>query len=266
MRAANAYIDQHPESLAEATPVEGNPPKTRTESKFFELFAPHHEIPTFIPGFELSVEDRDVMTELFPAGAEAARQMLHAFIHTKARKTQMAAPPLNPGAKAGDSTGMNGSSRLGKYHHERDLADRDSSSRLSPYLAAGVISARELVREATKATNSKMMVIGKDSGVGVWVQEIGKFQIRCRLDLGLLIIGTNRMEGFLHPYPRRVSERLDGSTFPRKVSRREMGEQRGCFRSMERGKDRIPDRRCCKWANSGVAHLMNWVPIGNEAA
>jgi hypothetical protein len=38
-----------------------------------------------------------------------------------------------------------------------------------------VISARELVREAMKVTNSKKIVIGRDSGVGVWVQEIGKF-------------------------------------------------------------------------------------------
>lgn len=175
MRAAKAYIDQHPETLAEATPVEANPLKTRSDSRFSELFAPHHGIPTSLPGFELSSEDRDVMTELFPAGTESARKMLHAFIHTKARKSQMDVPPLNPGAEEGGATRANGSSRLGIYHQERDFADRDSTSRLSPYLAAGVISARELVRESMKVINSKKMVIGRDSGVGVWVQEIGKF-------------------------------------------------------------------------------------------
>ena len=175
MRAAKAYIDQHPETLVEATPVEANPLKTRNDPKFSKLFAPHHEIPTYIPGFELSLEDRDVMVELFPAGTEAARKMLSAFIHTNARKTQIDVPPLNPGAKEGAATGKNSSSRLGKYHQERDFADRDSSSRLSPYLAAGVISARELVRETMKVTNSKKMVIGRESGVGVWVQEIGEF-------------------------------------------------------------------------------------------
>jgi len=175
MRAAKAYIDQHPEILAEAAPVEANPSKTRSDSKFSKLFAPHHEIPAFVPDFELSSEDRDVMTEFFPVGTEAARKMLHAFIHTKARKTQVDVPPLDSGAKEGEAIGKDASSRLGKYHQERDFADRDSSSRLSPYLAAGVISARELVRETMKVTNSKKIVIGRDSGVGVWVQEIGNF-------------------------------------------------------------------------------------------
>ena len=175
MRAAKAYIDQHPETLAEASPVEANPSKTRNDSKLSKFFAPHHEIPTFIPGFELSSEDRDVMTELFPAGTEAARKMLHDFIHTNAQKLQMDIPPSSSGAKEGETTGKNGNSRLGKYHQERDFADRDSSSRLSPYLAAGVISARELVRETMKVTNSKKIVIGRGSGVGVWVQEIGNF-------------------------------------------------------------------------------------------
>lgn len=175
MRAAKAYIDQHPEILAEATPVESNPSKTRNDSKFSRLFAPHHEIPTFVPSFELSSEDRDVMTELFPVGTEAARKMLHSFIHTQMRKSQMDVAPLNSGAKEGETTGKNGSSKLAKYHQERNFADRDSTSRLSPYLAAGVISARELVRETMKVTNSKKIVIGRDSGVGVWVQEIGNF-------------------------------------------------------------------------------------------
>lgn len=175
MRAAKAYIDQHPEILAEATPVESNPSKTRNDSKFSEFFAPHHEIPTFVPGFKLSSEDRDVITELFPAGTEAARKLLHSFVHTQTQKSQMDLPPLNSGAKESEATGNNGCSKLGKYHQERDLADRDSTSKLSPYLAAGVISARELVRETMKVTNSKKMVIGRNSGVGAWVQEIGNF-------------------------------------------------------------------------------------------
>jgi len=38
-------------------------------------------------------------------------------------------------------------------------SDRYSTSRLSPYLAAGVISAREVVRETMKVTNSKKIVM-----------------------------------------------------------------------------------------------------------
>jgi len=59
MRAAKAYIDQHPEILAEATPVESNPSKTRNDSKFSKLFAPHHEIPTL---FQVSNSAQRIVT------------------------------------------------------------------------------------------------------------------------------------------------------------------------------------------------------------
>jgi hypothetical protein len=46
---------------------------------------------------------------------------------------------------------------------------------VSPYLAAGVISARECVRAALEFLGSKKVQTNRDSGVGTWIQEIGNY-------------------------------------------------------------------------------------------
>jgi deoxyribodipyrimidine photo-lyase len=76
---------------------------------------------------------------------------------------------LTPGAEESDKH-----SRLAAYADGRNRADRDTSSRMSPYLPAGVISARACIREAMKMSGKKGGKVdgGKDSGVGFWVQEI----------------------------------------------------------------------------------------------
>lgn len=81
------------------------------------------------------------------------------------------------------------------YNEERDRADRDTTSRLrymkeyalittindhlvSPYLASGVISARECIRAALELLGSKKVQSNRDSGVGMWIQEIGNYLCR----------------------------------------------------------------------------------------
>jgi deoxyribodipyrimidine photo-lyase len=63
-------------------------------------------------------------------------------------------------------------SRLLSYADGRNRADRDTSSRISPYLAAGVLSVRECIREVLKLTGKKTVDGGKDTGVGNWIQEL----------------------------------------------------------------------------------------------
>jgi len=58
------------------------------------------------------------------------------------------------------------------YKSDRDKADRDTTSRLSPYLSAGVISARELVRATMRILRSRKVESSRDHSVGMWVQEI----------------------------------------------------------------------------------------------
>jgi deoxyribodipyrimidine photo-lyase len=43
----------------------------------------------------------------------------------------------------------------------------------SPYLAAGVISARECVRTVLEFEGTRKVKTNRDSGVGMWIQEIG---------------------------------------------------------------------------------------------
>ena len=119
------------------------------------------------------------MEELWPAGSEAAQQILHRFVSQKYRVGQLDASPLNKGgvtvlgkgAMAGK--GKN-ETRLGRYHQDRDMADRDSSSRISPYLSSGVISIRELIRETMRFLGVKKVDVSRDNGAGCWVTELGE--------------------------------------------------------------------------------------------
>jgi len=60
--------------------------------------------------------------------------------------------------------------RIDRYHEDRDLPARDGTSRLSPYLAAGVISARRCV-EAALAHNHGEWDSGS-RGVQTWLSEL----------------------------------------------------------------------------------------------
>src|ERR1700761_10053 len=113
--------------------------------------------------------DHEDMKKLWPSGYEAAKEILRRFLHTKARFSQVGdSSPLADGAEI-----SNKASRIREYAEGRNCADKDSSSRLSPYLAAGVISARECVRETMRLLGRSSVEGTKANGVGIWVQELG---------------------------------------------------------------------------------------------
>lgn len=64
--------------------------------------------------------------------------------------------------------------RLYKYNDERDHADADTTSRISPYLSAGVISVRECVRGAMgiRGVPDDVGKVGTAGGAGRWVMEL----------------------------------------------------------------------------------------------
>ncbi|KZT12525.1 DNA photolyase [Laetiporus sulphureus 93-53] len=138
--------------------------------KLFEV-----PIPDDVPGFALAGdEEKERMRTCWPAGEDAAKQILDRFLHTKSRQSQLGAvDPLSDGAEVSAKSPTK-NSRIGQYKGARDKVDADTTSRLSPYLAAGVISARECVRatmELSSNTKQKIDVSG-DTGVGRWVQEL----------------------------------------------------------------------------------------------
>ncbi|ESK94386.1 deoxyribodipyrimidine photo-lyase [Moniliophthora roreri MCA 2997] len=152
--------------LQEYPSPEPNASSVKKSEKFSNLFST--PVPESVPGFELEEEDRKTMLKVWPAGEEHAEKILDRFVHTKSRSCQMGiASPLADGAEESDK-----SSRLMKYDKDRDNATRDTTSRLSPYLSAGVISVRACVRATLTMQKSDKVDGSRGSGIGVWVQEL----------------------------------------------------------------------------------------------
>ncbi|KAI9512211.1 DNA photolyase, FAD-binding/Cryptochrome [Russula earlei] len=151
--------------LAEGASPKANPPSVKSCPVFQKLFA--SEVPSYVEGFQCP--DGDKMAVVWPAGTDNAREMLRRFLHTKSRGTHLGiADPLDEAADISEKQ-----SRAILYKENRDRADKDTTSRLSPYLAAGIISARECIRATLDLLGVKKVQANRDSGVGMWVQEIG---------------------------------------------------------------------------------------------
>ncbi|KAJ7276521.1 DNA photolyase, FAD-binding/Cryptochrome [Mycena haematopus] len=155
LKTLNANIPHFLENCPEPHP---NSESVHTKAKFEVLF--DSVVPESIVGFELGPADRAKMEEVWPAGETKANEILQRFLRTKARSSQLAA--VNPLAEGAVDSAKH--SRMAVYDAERDRADKDNTSRLSPYLAAGVISARSCIR-ATMADTKKV-------DGGRWIQEI----------------------------------------------------------------------------------------------
>ncbi|KAF8663504.1 hypothetical protein AX16_001070 [Volvariella volvacea WC 439] len=127
------------------------------------------EVPNSVEGFELDDVDQAKMSEIWPGGEDAAREILRRFLETKARTSQMGAiSPLTPGAEAFPKR-----SRVSQYHQERDHVNKDTTSRLSVYLSSGVISVRDCIRSAMKVSGEQQAVDARGTtGIGRWVQEL----------------------------------------------------------------------------------------------
>jgi deoxyribodipyrimidine photo-lyase len=132
---------------------------------FFDF---EHKVPDCVQGFECV--DKDTMVKLWPEGTSAAMELLDRFFSTKARPSQVGdSSPLQSGAE--QSTKQ---SRISRYVSDRDRADKDTSSRLSPYLASGIISARECIRRAKQLRGTKKVEATRNEGIGMWIQEVGE--------------------------------------------------------------------------------------------
>lgn len=99
-------------------------------------------------------------------------QILERFVTTKERSSQIGdSSPLAPDAEPASSSSSS-LSRLDGYADGRNRADRDTSSRLSPYLASGVLSPRQVLNRARKHKGGKGLPLERKDGVGMWVGEV----------------------------------------------------------------------------------------------
>ncbi len=96
------------------------------------------EVPDRVPGFEPAVA---VLDDWRP-GEKAAHRLLERFV----------------------------AERIERYDEQRDLAASDATSRLSPYLACGAISARRCLAAALEANRGRWS--GGSKGIQVWIREL----------------------------------------------------------------------------------------------
>ncbi|EMD40791.1 hypothetical protein CERSUDRAFT_149213 [Gelatoporia subvermispora B] len=159
--------------LAAAARPAANPKSIYQNKIFGELFS--IPVPEEVEGFALEdADEKERLSICWPAGEDAAHKILERFLYTMARYAQLGAvDPLSEGA---DSPTKNPekNTRIGKYKDVRDRVDADTTSRLSPYLASGIISARQCIRATLELSGNKNQVVdaSRDTGVGRWVQEI----------------------------------------------------------------------------------------------
>ncbi|KZS97675.1 hypothetical protein SISNIDRAFT_472611 [Sistotremastrum niveocremeum HHB9708] len=159
-------LNNNLDRIKEAPSPSANNPATRDHSVYGPLFS--SPVPEFVEGFQLATEDKARMEKLWPAGTEAAIEVLDRFLHTKSRLSQVGdSSPLAPGAEKSDTK-----SRILVYADDRNRSDMDTSSRMSPYLASGVISARYCIRKTMELLGKKTVEGTRGSGVGMWVQEV----------------------------------------------------------------------------------------------
>ena len=158
-------LSKHSEHLDESPLPRANDKHVRADAQIKGFFG--SKIPDQVKHFEC--KDAAYMKKLWPEGSSAARRVMDNFISGKGGLTVLDGPathfsPEDVEANAKDS-------RLARYQTGRNLMSENGSSRLSPYLSAGVISARECLRRIRAVTNGKLQV-GRDSGPAAFDMEI----------------------------------------------------------------------------------------------
>ncbi|TIB73212.1 deoxyribodipyrimidine photo-lyase [Wallemia mellicola] len=141
--------------------VEANDKSAREQYKV--LFG--KEIPNEIEGFEC--HDKVKMKDLWPVGPKTADEILERFLHTKNRKDATEANPLGEGAEEDVEN-----SRIKEYANGRNITTGETTSKISPYLASGQISTRQCFNRAQKFKNGYKIDLTRDTGVGMWSEEI----------------------------------------------------------------------------------------------
>jgi deoxyribodipyrimidine photo-lyase len=155
-------INKNGDYLKESPSPHSNPESVRHSEPFKNLF--ECSIPKELEGFTVDSEFREHLESAWPAGEEAAQKVLDRFLETKPCKGQLTLEKAFSGTKRSSE-----SSRVHEYGQERDRIDGDSTSRISPYLALGVISSRHCVR----STSSSSEIDGScKTGIGRWNQEV----------------------------------------------------------------------------------------------
>lgn len=137
-RSWMAYLHQHDQNLVISEPPGTNDSSAR--SHFKDLFK--SEVPEAPENKRLQSEEKERFNQMFPEGEEEATKRLDEFLKTRAKE----------------------------YNKLRSMVDGPHTSVLSPYLAAGVLSARMAVVTAKDANGGYLD--GKNAGIASWISEV----------------------------------------------------------------------------------------------
>jgi len=162
-------VDDPATYLDEVPKPEANDESARKHEKLQAYFK--EEVPAEVQDYTLDPEEKAAMEKWWPAGAKAAQASLDHFVKTK---KEMKEEEKDPELGAEDSDvdmDEDGVVPLQSYAENRSRADRPSTSRLSPYLAAGVISARQCLN-ATLPHSKNKLTVDKKLSIGNWVSEV----------------------------------------------------------------------------------------------
>lgn len=158
-------LSKDPQLIESSEEPKANDKSVRSDSKLKGLFGT--KIPESVKGFEC--KDRSYMEKLWPAGSKAAQKVLDNFVRGKGGLPILDAPAT--GEDLDKVQAASKESRLGRYGTGRNLMNENGASRLSPYLSAGLISARQCLRTTRDVTKGKLQV-GRDSGPAMWNTEV----------------------------------------------------------------------------------------------
>jgi deoxyribodipyrimidine photo-lyase len=155
---------------------EQGPPKIRRRPRRQESLGIRSDpVPEALDGFEGASSP-----ELWPAGEHEASKRLRAFA----------------------------SGPLGEYHRTRDSPAQDGTSRLSPYLAAGVLSARQCFAAAVDANDGRVEQGRK--GAVTWIVELIWREFYRHVLIGFPRVSMNRP---FRPETDQLPWRCDEATF-----------------------------------------------------
>ncbi|GAM36896.1 hypothetical protein TCE0_022f06354 [Talaromyces pinophilus] len=138
-RAWMAYLHQHDDQNLNVLDAPGRNHES-ARKHFKDLF--DSPIPDAPENKRLSDEEKQRFEKMYPEGEEEAMKRLDTFIKTKAKE----------------------------YNKMRSMVDGQHTTILSPYFAAGVLSARTAVSKAKNANNGYLD--GKNAGLASWISEV----------------------------------------------------------------------------------------------
>eukprot|EP01117_Protostelium_nocturnum_P014500 TRINITY_DN5521_c0_g1_i2.p1 TRINITY_DN5521_c0_g1~~TRINITY_DN5521_c0_g1_i2.p1 ORF type:complete len:331 (+),score=98.83 TRINITY_DN5521_c0_g1_i2:1020-2012(+) len=127
-------------------------------------------VPDSVKGFEC--EDAKKMEQMYPAGYKVAKEILEQFASRKAQLNAFESPIVDLKNKAEIKKKAESGTRLKEYRVGRDQLSVNGTSRLSPYLAAGVISSRECVNRARELNGNSLDAGGRENGISCWIEEL----------------------------------------------------------------------------------------------